>query len=71
MKIGQFCIKANRGQWEIFQCHSISKTVDGLPRIIFAPVSDEASYDYADRESALKRSYELNGWKWPPKPRPR
>ena len=69
MKVGQYCIQAHRGVWRIRQCNSISLTKQGLPCYSFQNVPGETVYSFSDRESALRRSFELNGWKWPPRPR--
>ena len=67
MKVGQYCIQIHRGIWIIRQCVKITLGNNGS--IHYAMQDAPGETFYYDRTEALRRSFELNGWKWPPKPR--
>lgn len=66
MKVGQYCIRLSHGEWRIRRCSAITATGNGHVIQDFVDVPGESSYSINNREAALRRSYELNGWRWPP-----
>ncbi len=69
MKVGQYCIQLHRGQWCIRQCSAITTLPGNGVAIDFTDVPGEGLYGHGEREAALRRSFELNGWRWPPRKR--
>ena len=67
MKVGQYCIQLYRGMWRIRRCSAITATGNGNVIQDFVDVPGECAYDIRNREDALRRSFELNGWRWPPR----
>ena len=48
-----------RNRWTIYRIYGVQKNGYGLQRMV-----DEPDFGRSEREKAIKRMYELNGWKW-------
>lgn len=59
-KEGQYVVRLNRGWWAIYRLVNVRDDESyGIQRI-----DNEPKFPYDQREDAVRRMYELNGWRY-------